>query len=293
MLQKMRPVHWGIFIFLTLMWGSAYLLMKKAVVGLEPIHIAAWRTFSAGLVLLPIAIRRIHRINRSKLPYMLAFAFLGSAFPSLLYAISLKHVPTVYAGILNALTPACIILVGMLIYKVKYPRHQVIGLLIGFIGAAFLILLRQKGFSPGTQIFYVILILIATLMYGTANQILVHHLKEESALNITAFGFLMLMPLSLVLFAMTGFVQQFEVNQYAWPCLGYASILGVLGTGISLVLYNKLVKEVGVVFSSTITYFAPIITLAWGVYDGEHVGWGHLVALAVILAGTAMVSGKR
>ncbi len=293
MKTPMRPVHWAIFLFLTLMWGSAYLLMKKAVRGLEPEHIAAWRTLSAGMVLLPVAVRRWKHINRKKMPYMLLFALLGSAIPSFFYALSLRHVPTVYAGILNALTPACIILVGMTVYRVRYPRHQIAGLMIGFAGAAILILLRQQGFSPVHQVFYILLILLATLMYGTANQILVHHLREESSLNITAFGFLMLIPAGLAIVATTGFVEQFSSHPYAWTALFYATVLGVFGTGISLVLYNKLVKEVGVVFSSTITYFAPVVTLAWGVFDGEHVGWGHLLALAIILAGTAMVSGKQ
>jgi len=56
---KNNPVNWLLFIGLSFVWGSSFILMKEGMKALSSFQVASIRIVSAGLVLLPIAIMSI------------------------------------------------------------------------------------------------------------------------------------------------------------------------------------------------------------------------------------------
>ncbi len=66
--------------------------------------------------------------------------------------------------------------------------------------------------------------------------------------------------------------------------------LGVLGTGIAIIIYMWLVDNVGSVRSSLVTYIIPVVGLflGWAVLD-ESIGINTALGCALIIAGVATV----
>ena len=104
MFQK-KTISWIIFIALSLIWGSSFILMKKGAEHLNGWQIGAIRIFSAGLVFVPFAVFHLRSIPSNKLLLVILSAVIGNLFPAFLFAIAIqREIESSVAGILNSLT---------------------------------------------------------------------------------------------------------------------------------------------------------------------------------------------
>ena len=55
--MKSEQVRWFILIVLALIWGSSFILMKKALLQLTPVQVGALRMILTALVLIPIGFK--------------------------------------------------------------------------------------------------------------------------------------------------------------------------------------------------------------------------------------------
>ena len=103
----------------------------------------------------------------SKLPYLLIIGFTGSAIPSLLFSYAQTEVSSSVAGILNSLTPLFTLILGVLLFGIRMVWSKLIGILLGLVGAALLIILGQRAGLEG-NLWYGLLIVVATICYATS-----------------------------------------------------------------------------------------------------------------------------
>ena len=66
-------------------------------------------------------------------------------------------------------------------------------------------------------------------------------------------------------------------------------VLGVVGTGVSLVVFTRLVQTKGPLFAGMVAYIIPVIAILLGYFDGEKVSELQLVAMAGILVMEGLV----
>ena len=85
----------------------------------------------------------------------------------------------------------------------------------------------------------------------------------------------------------------FPIHSVPTPGIMAAALaLGVLCTGVGYIIYFKLVEDVGATSALTVTFLIPLFGILWGVlFLGEIVGWYTLAGAAIVLAGTALVTG--
>ena len=79
------------------------------------------------------------------------------------------------------------------------------------------------------------------------------------------------------------------------PTLGIGAAvlaLGVLCSGIAYLLYFRLIEEVGTTSALTVTFLNPLFGILWGtLFLGEIIGWYTVAGSAIVLVGTALVTG--
>jgi drug/metabolite transporter (DMT)-like permease len=74
--------------------------------------------------------------------------------------------------------------------------------------------------------------------------------------------------------------------------VGAVLALGVLCSGIAYILYFRLIEEVGTTSALTVTFLNPVFGILWGaLFLGEVVGWYTVAGSAIVLVGTALVTG--
>lgn len=286
-----KLINWLIFISLSVIWGSSFILMKEGLVALTAFQVASVRIISSGLVLLPVAIKSIRQIPADKLFIIFMSGVLGSLLPAYLFCIAEQWIDSSLAGTLNSLTPIFVIIIGALFFKTKTAAHKVIGILIAFSGSIFLFF-SQPGFSHNSNLVYVLLVVLATMMYGLNVNMVHRYLQHVSSFQIAALALSTNAIPALVVLYFTGYFSMDLSNRAVLFSTGYSVILGIMGTALASVIFYILIKRAGAVFSSMVTYGIPFVAIIWGIIYGEQVGWKQVIGLLVILTGVYVANRK-
>ncbi len=273
-----------LFVVLSVIWGSSFILMKQGLEQLTSFQVASLRIVSSGIVFLPLVLKSCRLIPFKKWPVVFLSGALGSLLPAYLFCTAETGLSSSLAGTLNSLTPIFTIITAALIFKSKSSTQQITGVFIAFLGCL-LLFFTQTELSFGNNPLLVVLVMIATLSYGINANVVFHHLQSIPSLQIVSLAlFLNAIPAFVVLL-ITGFFSLNFHNHAVLSSIGFSTLLGVLSTSIASILYYRLIKTAGAVFSSMVTYGIPIVAIAWGVFYHENVGWLQIGSLTIILAG--------
>ena len=283
--------NWLLFISLSFIWGSSFVLMKGGLMHLSPYQVASVRIISSGLVLFPVAIASIRQIPGNKIFIIFMSGVLGSLLPAYLFCLAEQGIDSSLAGTLNSLTPIFVILTGALFFNAHTTYNKVWGILIAFFGSL-LLFLSQPNFSQNSNISYVLFVVLATALYGINVNMVHKHLSHIGSLKIAAVALsLNAIPAAVILF-FTGYFDKDLFNTDVLISTGYSAILGVFGTALASVLFYVLLKRAGAVFASMVTYGIPAVAIIWGIIYGEHVGGKQVLCLVIILTGVWVANRK-
>jgi drug/metabolite transporter (DMT)-like permease len=196
------------------------------------------------------------------------------------------------AGVLNALTPVFVILIGALFFKQRFTSRTAIGIFIGFAGTVILMLASSEGDSFSLN-YYALYILVATICYGINVNVIKYKLNGIPAVPLTAMAFALILPVAAgYLFGYSDFTTKLAANPDAWLSVFYIAILGIIGTAAAMVLFNKMIQFISPVFASSVTYLIPIIAVIWGLLDNEVLVFLHYLAMLIILFGVYITNRK-
>ncbi len=286
-----RMISWVVFVILCFIWGSSFILMQYSKDELSSPQIAAVRIFSAGLVFLPLAFFHIRKIPRNKLLLVILTGVFGNLVPAFLFAEAIaQNIDSSIAGILNSLTPVCVVGIAVLFFGDKIKKQQLLGVLLGFAGLVALTLTR--GDISLKNIGYSFLIVLGTLSYGINVNLVSHYLRGLNPLHMATVSLsFMLIPTGFILWQQ-GFLQiNFNDEKIQWAL--WASVgLGIVGSAIATALFYFLVQKAGGLFASLVTYGIPFIALFWGFMYGEKVTVVEFLCLGIILCGVYLANRK-
>jgi len=282
-------INWLLFLALSIIWGSSFILMKHSKEELSAPQIAALRIFTAGVIFLPLAVFHIAKIPRKKILIIILSGVTGNLLPAFLFASAIaRNIDSSLAAILNSLTPIFVVLIALVIFRDKIKTQKIIGVLIGFVGLTLLFLL-WKGVSF-ENFKYALLILLATVLYGVNVNVVGHFLKEIPSLYIATISLsFMIIPTTWVLWQENFLQLSFNESTVQWAIVE-AAILGIVGSAIATALFYILIKRAGGVFASLVTYGVPFIGILWGMLDGEKITIKQVACLGIILFGVYLAN---
>lgn len=284
---------WFYLIILSIVWGSSFILMKKALLGVTPIQLGALRMIFTATFLLSVASSSIKKIKKRHWKYIIYTALAGTFIPGFLFAFAITTIDSSIVSILNSFTPFNTLILGSIFFGFSFKKAQLYGVLIGLVGASVLIL-KGADLHPNQNYWFALLIIVASVGYAFNANMLKKYLSDLEALAITTGNFLLLiLPATIVLFC-TDFFETFDFeNEVLMHSLGYIVILSVVGTGIAKTIYNKLVHISDPVFSSSVTYLIPLVAIFWGVLDGEKLSLIQVFSGVIILIGVYLVNKAK
>ncbi len=284
-------LNWFIFILLSIIWGSSFVLMKEGLKNLSAYQVASLRIVFSGIVLLPTAIKYIGQIPKDKIGIIFLSGLLGSLLPAYLFCVAEEGIDSALAGTLNSLTPIFVIITGALFFNSKTTANKVLGIVISFAGS--ILLLFSKGnMSESQNLLYISYVVLATIFYGINVNMVHRHLHHIGSLQIAAVALtLNAIPAAIVL-AATGYFSLPLTSHSVLISTGASALLGIAGTALASVIFYMLVKRAGVVFASMVTYGIPVVAIVWGIIYGEEVGWKQVLCLLLILSGVYVANRK-
>lgn len=283
---------WLYLTVLSIVWGSSFILMKKALVSLSPIQVAALRSLIAAVFVIGIGFKNLQKIEKRHWKYLFFSALVGTFFPAFLFAFAIKGIDSSIASILNSLTPFNTFIIGALVFGFAFKKKQFFGIIIGLAGTLILIL-KGANLNPDQNYWYALLPIIASIGYAFNVNIIKKYLHDLNGLTITTAHFLIIILPVLIILGSTGFFTEFELNTETKPALLYIFILAIAGTAIAKVIFNNMVHISSPIFASSVTYLIPIVAVMWGIIDGEKLSFIQLLAGGIILFGVWMVNKAK
>lgn len=288
-----NTLKWIYLCLLALVWGSSFILIKKGLVGLSALQVGSLRTVFAALFLLIIGFRSLRHIRGKQWKWIAFSGFFGTFFPAYLFSFAETEIDSAIVSILNSTTPLLSMLVGIALFEAAFVKRKFIGVMVGLAGTVALIW-SGANVNPEQNYWYSLLVILASLFYGFNANVIKKHLQSLPALAITTGNFMVIAVPAFIVLATTGF---FSAEVLSDPdaalSLFYIGILGVVGTGAALIVFNKLIQISDPVFSTSVTYLVPIVALSWGILDGEKFSLIQLFSGAVIIVGVLIVNSRQ
>ncbi len=274
---------------LAAIWGGSFLFMRISAPVLGPAVLIEFRVLLAALFLMLVGFvlrKRAAPLNlREHWKHYLILGFFNSALPFLLFAYGARTLSASVLSVLNATAPMWGAIIGAVWARQPIKASVLAGLVLGTIGVALLVGFDHMTAKPGAGI-AVAAALAAAFCYGVAST------YARSAKSVPPFanahGSMWASSL-LVLPALPFFPQ---TGQPTLTVAASVLALGVLCSGIAYLLYFRLIEEIGPTSALTVTFLNPVFGILWGsLFLGEVVGWYTVAGAAIVLAGTALVTG--
>ncbi len=280
---------WTYLAILSLIWGSSFILMKKALIGLTPIQLGAFRIVFTAIVLLFSGWRDLRGLSRRDWKWLAITGAIGTLIPVFLFAFAQTQIHSSTAALLNSLTPIQTFIISVLFYGVLVRRWQALGLVLGLVGS--IVLLWQGLAEWNTGASFSLLIILATLCYGFNANFIKQKLSHLPALTLTKANFVSIILPALVVLGFSNFDFQ-HVDSSQYRALGFVAILAVFGTAFAKILFNELIKKTSAVFASSVTYTMPVVALFWGFMDGEDIYYTQILGGVLIIVGIYLIGKK-
>ena len=280
---------WIQFFALSALWGASYLFIKVALEDVSPAVVVFARTALASLVLLPFAIHTGALAGlRDRKGVVALLAVLQIVAPFLLISVGQREISSSLAGILVATAPIFTFLLGIRLERDRNASGVgVVGVVMGIAGVALLLGVDTGG--EGAALLGGLLVVLASLGYALGAFYFRRNMvgvKPIGAVTVSmGVSAVMVLPLALA---------TLPADLPGAKAVGALTALGVLGTGVSFVLFYTLIAEVGPTKSSLVAYVAPGFSVLYGVtLLGEPFGVATLAGLIMIVGGSWLTAEGR
>ena len=287
----MKLNKWFYLAALSFIWGSSFILIKKGLIGLTAIELGSIRIIISALALIPFTFNRLKEITFKQWKWIIISAFVGSFFPAFLFAFAEQEIDSSVASILNSIVPLNTIIIGLVLFGIKSTKRQIIGVLLGFFGA-YQLIISGMNLNPDQNYFYSGLVIICSFLYAFNVNIIKKYLQELSAVAIATGHFIVILIPAIIVLLISDFnFEKFQSSQ-TQTSLFYVTLLAIFGTTLAKILFNKLINISSAVFASSVTYSMLIVSIFWGILDGENFSLNQLFATVIIILGILLTNKK-
>jgi len=284
----MRPRDVIELLFLSLLWGGAYLFTRAAVPAFGPAPLVSMRLGIAALILLPIVFYRSGWPQLRASPralFMVGVPF--TALPFMLMTWGALHITAGLSAVLNATAPMFAALVAHFVLKERLGAWRAGGLLLGFVGV--LILMSSGNVSLKTaEGPLAVLAVLGTAMIWSVGATYTRRKMAGTDAMVTTAGSLAAASLFLAPLAWATWPST-PPSARAWAEMAF---LGIASSGLGMWMYFRLLRRIGTVPAMSVTFLSPLVAMVSGaLYLGEAITLQMVAGCAVVLLGTALSLG--
>ena len=252
----MESKDWFLLTTLAAIWGSAFMFIKISAVDFGPILLVTLRLLIAGLVFMPLLLRKKYRLLfKSHLPGIIIIAIFSNALPFTLFAFASLGATSNMLGILNGTTAFLTTVIAYFWLNESISSKQIIGLCLGFLGVIILV----NPANGSSTVIASMCALLGSLCYAfNGNYLEKFHSNSNKKVLIgwsMLFGGLFMTPFAF-----------FNLPDAIPNLNSFLALLwlAVVSTGIGYLGYIRLINRIGAVKTSTLTYLLPVFSIIWG-----------------------------
>ena len=249
--------------FLTLLlvsffWGGSFLFLRLLVIeGLDPLQIVSLRMMFAAIFIAPFFLLKFKKYSFFDHGFsFLLIGLLNTALPFTLFAYASVNLGAGSLSVLQATVPILTALILFSLYRDEFSILKLVGVLIGFSG-----LFLLAGPSGELDLFSSILCVIASLSYAISGVYLANTPQKINN-SFVGMGSIIVGAILLSPFLINYHSANLNISSTAWL---YIALLGVINTSLAYVIFIKLIKRIGSLNASFVTYLVPVSSISLGI----------------------------
>lgn len=289
----------GLILFLVtgVAWGLPYFFIRIAAEEFSAPMIVFARTLVGAAVLIPLAIKRgVFKETLKAWPFVLAFAAIEMMVPWWLLSTaeggSPSHINSGLAGLLIATVPFFGVFISYFYIGDKSVIHPktLLGLAVGFIGLVLLV--GIDSFTGAVEPLWVGAVVLAALGYAIAPAIVskkIPNVPSEGVISVS-------MALVAIVYAVPALTNPLASPNAVPTFDGWVSlaVLGVVCSAIAFALFFELIREIGSMRASMITYMNTVIAIVLGVtFLAEPLTPGMMIGIPLVIVGSYFATRKH
>jgi drug/metabolite transporter (DMT)-like permease len=280
----------GAFILLGLIWGSSFLWIKIALEEIPPATLVAYRMSlgAIGMLLLLPFIGQSMPLRPRELAPLAVLGAVNAGLPIFLISWGELFVDSGTAAVLNSLVPIfSLIIAGLIIRTEPVTALRVIGLLLGFVGAA-LLASRELALSGDPQaLIGALAVVVAAISYAVGASYAKYRIRTTHRYVVAAGTLVFAAIYTWVLALVTDGGVIIPTVPSTLVAIAW---LGLLGSFIAYVCYFFLIERQGATVASMVTYIFPVVGVGLGViFLDEVLEWRLIIGTLLVLVGIVVV----
>ena len=232
------------------------------------------------------------KIALNDFPRIVAAAFFGVAFNMLTFFKGLSLTSPISASVIMVSTPMIVLALSAIIMKERMKNRMVLGIVLGLIGTAFLILYGKSIGSATNAGLGNFLVLVNAISYGFYLIIVKKLMDKYNAFTfvkwIYLFGFIMVLPFGW---------SQFDAVDWAIvpTIIGWKiAFVVVFSTFLTYLLNLLSMKELKPTTVAVFIYLQPLFATIFAISLGkDELSWVKIVSAVLIFAGVYLVSSPQ
>lgn len=239
-------------------------------------------------------IKRIFQVNKKQFFCFLSIAIFGNVLPFNIISYSEKYVDSIVAATLIGTMPLFTFLLSIFMSNTKKPDNfGLLGVLVGFIGMLVFINpfeLNVISYSLNASM----LIVLSAFFYGLSANF-VNRIFGFSALEIATYSTVIATVLSLPVLIFNFYYYDYSMvetlKRINSSSFFSATVLGILCTGLAILVFFNLIKIKTPVFASQSNFLIPCFGSLWSfIFLSEKLSVFMFYGLTLIVLGGWLVN---
>jgi drug/metabolite transporter (DMT)-like permease len=291
---KLDGTSWAMIAAMSLLWGSAFLLIEIGLRTIAPNTLVFLRMGIAAPFMLVALYLLKERLPTDWASWRQLFILgaLNAALPFILFFWGQQYLDSGYASILNATTPLWgVVIAHFLTADEKATPVRIVGVLLGLAGIIVMVGPEaMKGLSQ--SLLAQIACLVSTLFYGYAaiygrrlGQSKMTPVAVATGQVITAA--LIMLPIALIT------DRPWQQPLPSMESMLAATALAIPATAIAYLFYFKTIDRAGATNAMLVAFIMPVIAIMLGfAFLNESLTGGQLIGTALIALGLIAIDGR-
>jgi len=282
----------GAYVGVVIAWGSTFIFIEGALGFLTPVGVAFVRYALGALFMAVYVALQGFRFPRERklLAHLFVLSFVNNSLFGVLLASAQTEVSSALAGITAAVVPLMtLFFVGVIFRSERLERHQIIGLVIGLLGALVVVgIWRGVG---DNSLWATLALLGCTMCYGFSYPYAKKFIipsgisPQVMAATMLCWTAVTLLPF-FIAFGLRG------LPESAWQ-VSAALGMGFVSSGIAFLWNFSVIDRAGSLIAASTMYFIPFVAIALGIiFLGEQVLWNQVLGAIIIIFAAIVGQGR-
>lgn len=283
-----------IFLFLSQVLYAASFPIAKIVMEDIPYNVLViMRVIGAVILFWASSLVINEKVEKKDFLRLFALGIFGVAINQSLFLKGLHLTSPIDAAIMMITTPILVLIIASLIIKEKITSLKVIGIAIGFGGAAYLIFQNLGATNKESSFLGDLYVFMNAISWGMFLVLVKPLMKKYHSITILKWTFLFGFPLVLPFGIQDGI--NFEWKNLSTEIWLYAGFVIVLTTFVAYLLNTLALKELSPSIVSAYIYMQPLLTalITIFIFRNDTLTWEKVFSALMIFIGVYLVSLQK